>query len=316
MTIASIDLGSNSVILLISKLDLHSRKIFETKDYFFTPRISENLTATGRISENSTQRLLKVLHEFSARIKDAECDHVIMTATNAFRIAENAETIKNLVESNFGWQITIVTGEEEARISFLGAILPEFEFRNLLLIDIGGSSTEIISGNVEKIIQRTSLQLGVVSLKELFFNNSKAADHVSENLARNHIKDVLSKVVPGDINKYDCALAVAGTPTTISAIVNKVKIYTDELINNTVITKEQIRKTGDRIKRLTKDEMILHYGEMVKGREDLIYGGCLILEEFMNYFSLGEIVVSTKGLRYGAFYDYLIKNNYYTIKKM
>ncbi|MDP2035930.1 MAG: hypothetical protein Q8L04_00995, partial [Ignavibacteria bacterium] len=138
MILASIDLGSNSVILLIMEYNPATNRMIKISDYYTTPRISENLTMNEGISESAIGRLEGVLTEFDRIIKDSKCELVIVSATNAFRIAKNALPIKKFLEYNYEWKISILPGEEEAWISFLGAIIPEYQNDNSLLIDIGG----------------------------------------------------------------------------------------------------------------------------------------------------------------------------------
>lgn len=311
MILASIDLGSNSVILLIMEYDSASSSIIKISDYYTTPRISENLTVSDGISELAIGRLESVLMEFDRLIKVSSCEYVIVSATNAFRIAKNAIKLKELLEEKFKWKISILAGEEEAWISFLGAIIPEYQTGNSLLIDIGGGSTEVVFGDSKKIVFRRSLQLGVVSLKELFFSSIKSN---SIDQARQHIVSKFSEIqvaIPVNIR----TLAVAGTLTTLSAIINGVKNYSNDLVDNTALTLEQVADVSIQLQHMTPSEMRTLYGKIVEGREDLLVGGCLILEEFMKYFKINEVIVSTRGLRYGAIYDYLIKNNLYAINK-
>lgn len=314
MILASIDLGSNSVILLIMEYNPATNSVINISDYYTTPRISENLTVNEGISEHSISRLDCVLSDFARIINDSKCEHVIVSATNAFRIAKNALLIKKFLEDKYKWSIYILTGEEEAWISFLGAIVPEYQSDTSLLIDIGGGSTEIVLGDIQKIVFRRSLQLGVVSLKELFLLNHELISDKSIELARKHIVGKLSEIQQV-MPTYIRTLAVAGTPTTLSAIINGVKNYSNELVNNTILALEQVADVSLQLQQVSPIEMRNLYGNIVEGREDLLVGGCLILEEFMKYFCVDKIIVSTRGLRYGAIYNYLIKNNLYTINK-
>ncbi|MBI3122868.1 MAG: hypothetical protein HYZ10_00550 [Ignavibacteriales bacterium] len=314
MILASIDLGSNSVILLIMEYNSSTNSIIKISDFYTTPRISESLTINDGISELAIGRLENVLMEFNRIIKDSRCEQVIVSATNAFRIAKNAIKLKKFLEEKYKWKISILKGEEEAWISFLGAIIPEYQTDNSLLIDIGGGSTEVVFGNSKNIDFRRSLQLGVVSLKELFFSSNESLSNSSIEHARKHIVGKLSEIQE-TIQADTRTLAVAGTPTTLSAIINNVKNYSNELVNNTILKSEQVAGVCTQLQQMTPKEMRTSYGTIVEGREDLLVGGCLILEEFMKYFKINEVIVSTRGLRYGAIYDYLIKNNLYAINK-
>ncbi len=311
MNIASIDLGSNSVILLIAKHDKHTQQIISYQDFYTTPRVSENVSQTGIISNEAINRLDKVLLDFSIIIKKNNCDLVLLNATNAFRIADNSYVVKNYIEEKYKWNVSIITGEEEARLSFIGTILPDYTNCTSLLIDIGGGSTEFIVGSSVKLNFRMSIQLGVVSLYEQFFKKS-ITDKYSTEKAEEYIISKLSEL--DFIFKSEfIALAVAGTPTTLSAIAYDVKKYSNKLVDNTTLELEQITEIRHRLFQLSYDEMRNEFGDVIVGREELIAGGSLILETCMKYFQIKKIIVSTKGLRYGAVYDYLIKHNLYAI---
>lgn len=312
MILASIDLGSNSVILLLIEFNADEGTFKIHKEVFTTPRISEGITSSKVISSTAIYRLEKELDQFREYISKFNCDNILVSATNAFRIANNGRQIKNDIEMKYGWKVSILEGIEEARLTFLGAIFPSYADINSILIDIGGGSTEIIYGNIGQIKFSESLQLGVVSLKELFSNNNViSSSRISE--IQSYIYHQLSSLkidIPVDIN----AIAVAGTPTTISAIVQNLQSYSVELIDVSKLQLDQIINLRTQIQTMSSLEIRQMFGSVVYGREDLLLSGCLILEGFMNYFQIDRITVSTKGLRYGMVYNYLINNNFYKIK--
>ncbi len=312
MILASIDLGSNSVILLLIEFNSDEGMFKILREVFTTPRISEDITNSKVISSAAIHRLEKELDQFVEYISKFNCESVLISATNAFRIAINGIQVKNGIEMKYGWKVSILEGNEEARLTFLGTLFPSFADDNSILIDIGGGSTEIIYGNIGQIKFLESLQLGVVSLNELFSNNNIiSSNRISE--IQSYIRHQLSSIeidIPVDIN----AIAVAGTPTTISAIVQNLQSYSVELIDASELQLDQIINLRAQIQTMNSLEIRQMFGSVVYGREDLLLSGCLILEGFMNYFQIDRITVSTKGLRYGAVYNYLINNNFYKIK--
>ncbi len=312
MILASIDLGSNSVILVLMEFYQIGGTFKILKEVFTTPRISEKITTTKMISSSAILRLEKILDEFGEYISASKSDHVLVSATNAFRVASNGEQLKNMIAKKYGWNVSILSGTEEAKLTFLGTLLPSFTKANSILIDIGGGSTEVIYGNINHIMLSQSLQLGVVSLKELYLNCTNIPpNRISE--IQSHVYSKFKKIevdIPFDTN----ALAVAGTPTTISAIVQNLQSYSVELIDGSELQLDQIINVRSRIQKLNSLEIRQMLGSVVYGREDLLLSGCLILEGFMNYFEIEKITVSTKGLRYGAIYNYLINSGFYRIK--
>ncbi|MFA7420340.1 MAG: hypothetical protein WCZ90_11710 [Melioribacteraceae bacterium] len=312
MILASIDLGSNSVILLLIEFNPAEGTFKILKEVFTTPRISEDITNIKVISSAAILRLEKELDQFEEIISKFNCEIILVSATNAFRIANNGRQVKNDIEIKYEWKVSILDGKEEARLTFLGTLFPSFVDTNSILIDIGGGSTEIIYGNIGQIKFLESLQLGVVSLKELFSNNNGIPpNRISEIQSYIHHQFSSIKIdIPFDIN----ALAVAGTPTTISAIVQNLQSYSVNLIDGSELQLDQIINVRFQIQNLNSLEIGQMFGSVVYGREDLLLSGCLILEGFMKYFEIDKITVSTKGLRYGAVYNYLINKKFYRIK--
>jgi len=312
MTIASIDLGSNSVILLIANYCSESQELINIEEYFATPRISENLLLTGLISKNSFERLDGVLENYFKMLKEKNCDVILVNATNAFRIAQNADEIKDYFENKYKIEVCVLNGIEEARLSFMGTILPYKTNKNSFLIDIGGGSTEFIYGNGINIIFRKSIQLGVVSLFEKCFKYSKNMNQ-SIMEAENYVLNMLHEI-DFHFDEIFETYAVAGSPTTLSAIALNLKKYSSEAIDNTSLDLKQLEFLKSVLWKLSPTEMRIKYGEIVEGREELILGGCLILTLIMKHFSIGKIIVSTKGLRFGAVYDYLLNEDLFQIK--
>lgn len=312
MILASIDLGSNSVILLLIEFNPAEGTFKILKEVFTTPRISEDITNTKVISSAAILRLEKELDLFEEIISKFNCEIILVSATNAFRIANNGRQVKNDIEIKYGWNVSILDGKEEARLTFLGTLFPTFANTNSILIDIGGGSTEIIYGNIRVIKFLESIQLGVVSLKELFLNNNDIPpNRIIEIQSYIHHQFNSIKIdIPAELN----ALAVAGTPTTISAIVQNLQSYSEALIDRSELHLDHIINVRSQIQHLNLMEIRQMFGSVVYGREDILLSGCLILEGFMNYFEIERITVSTKGLRYGAVYNYLINNNFYKIK--
>ena len=121
MNIASIDIGSNTVLLLIAEYNETTNEIKTILNRYRMPRISKGLKTTGFISNEKISELFKVLEEYDDEIKGNNCKAVILKATNAMRIAKNSAEIKKAIKDKFNFDVDVVAGEEEARLSFIGA---------------------------------------------------------------------------------------------------------------------------------------------------------------------------------------------------
>ncbi len=301
--IASIDIGSNTVLLLIAEVNLSTRRIKTLANFYEMPRISKNLKKTGFITTGRKEKLFEVLEKYKQIIDANRCDKILVSATNAFRIAKNAEEISDEIDKIFGFQVKILSGEEEAKLSFLGATY-DLNFDNeALVVDIGGGSTEIIFGSKTNIRFNHSFGFGVVSLTETFITNYPVNEsEISE----------LKTFVKSNFNEYKkyipespLAVAVAGTPTTLSCINQNLQTYDEEKIENSVLSMNNLRIIISKLESMTPGEIKNVYGQVVSGREDVLLSGALILTVLADVLKIGKYYVSGKGIRYGAVVDYL-----------
>src|ERR1035437_452884 len=170
MKIASIDIGTNTVILLIA--EIKNNQIIAIRNEYRVPRIGKGLTHSKNINDEKIKELIQSLSEYKNITKSYNCEVVIAIGTNAFRISSNATAIIKTVKDKLGIQINIATSLKEAEYSFLGALSDlNKENTDSLVIDIGGGSTELISGKMSQIKYINNFQAGVVSGTEGFFKH-------------------------------------------------------------------------------------------------------------------------------------------------
>lgn len=304
MNIASIDIGSNTILLLIAKIE--NNKLITIENYYEMPRLSKGLLPGKNIEFEKVNLLLKILNNYKIIINKNNCEIVLLVATNALRIAKNNFEIVNLVKEQIGFDIEIIEGEKEAYYSFLGALSAADNNNQKVVIDIGGGSTEIIFGNEGNIEFRKSFPFGVVSLTEKFLPllpPNKNQIHNLEEYLRNELS-VIKTYKKDNIT----AIAVAGTPTSLSCINQNLKTYNDEKVEGSKLLKSDIPKLFDTLSVKSGSEIKNTYGSIMNGREDVILAGTIILKIIMEILDLDEFIVSSKGLRYGVILDYI--NNY------
>ncbi len=303
--IASIDIGSNTVLLLIAEIDITNHRIKTLANFYEMPRISKDLKKTGIISSQRKEKLFKVLENYKKKISEYKCDTILVSATNAFRIAENANEIVMEIKNKFGFNVKILSGDEEAKYSFLGATFDFQLERNTLVIDIGGGSTEIIYGSKSDILFKKSFGFGVVSLTENFISNYPVNNSEIAKIKTytTHNFDELSDIIP----RAPFSIAVAGTPTTLSCIKQNLKIYSEEKIEKSVLSTKDLENLISKLKTMTPTEIKNSFGAVVAGREDVLLTGTLILFSLAKVLSIEQFYVSGKGIRYGAIIDYMYK---------
>lgn len=313
MTIASIDLGSNTVLLLIAEFDGHSNQIKTVINKYNAPRVSTGLKKGGLITNEKIKELENVLITYLDLAKKYSCETAICKATNAFRIASNSNQIVSDVLDKLNLNIEIISGDEEARLTFLGTAYPLLKNESCTVIDIGGGSTEIIWGSNDKFHFKKSFNIGVVGITEkYFFNNPPKENEVKAAVEyiSSVTEEISTTILPG-IKAY----AVAGTPTTLACIKKNIKLFDEDFVDNSILTLEDVLNISNDLRMLNKTQVANKYGQVVEGREDVLFAGCLILYRLMIHLGLGEIKVSTKGLRYGSVVDYLITNKLFNSNK-
>lgn len=306
MIISSIDIGSNTVLMLIANVSLSDKKVDTIKNFYRVPRISKGLVKGQNISEGKINELINILKEYETIIKSYKCNDVIVVGTNALRIASNSAYIKNKIKEMFNWNLKIISGDEEARLSFLGAIYSYNHINeNKVVIDIGGGSTEIVYGNLREIIFKKSYNFGVVSLTEKYIKSSVPT---KEELALMQKElDFVFSELPQYIPINIFPIAVAGTPTTLSCIKQNIKLYDEKIVENSSLSIKDINSIIKNLEKMTSSDIKDKYGQVVDGREDVLLSGTLILKSFMESLKLNKITVSNKGLRYGVLIDYINK---------
>ncbi|NOX67217.1 MAG: hypothetical protein GXO85_15825 [Chlorobi bacterium] len=302
MKVASIDIGSNTVLLLIAEVDIENQKLVPLLNEYRMPRISKGLDASNIISESAVELLLAVLREYKDIIKEHNCSNVLVNATQALRVANNSEQIIASIKKNLGFDINIITGTREAYLSFLGA-QSGFDLDNsALVIDIGGASTEIIHGHKDDISFQKSFPIGVVTLTEKYLHSEISDKTLSE--AENYIINVLNELSDLDVINSS-VIAVAGTPTTLACAKQNLTEYSDVKVEGYKLADDDLIEFIEIFKSLSSKKILEKFGNVMEGREDIILAGTLILNNILKLLKKKLLYVSGRGLRYGAIIDYM-----------
>ncbi len=303
MTVASIDIGTNTILLLIAEVNLKQGNIKTLENFYKIPRIGKGLLHENPVPEENLKRMFDVLTEYSEIINKYNCEKVIVTGTNALRIASNTPSIIREIKEKFEYELNVVSGKDEAKLSYLGAVNDYHQNKNLLVIDIGGGSTEIIFGTDSNIHFSKSYPFGVVTLTEKFFESVPPAKKDIANFIE-HLQDFLNEV-SNNVGKIETGIAIAGTPTTLACIKLKLKDYDEDLVEGSTLSKEELQNFVEELSKLNSEEIIQKYSSIVKGREDVLFAGTIILSEIIKCLNLHEVKVSTKGIRYGAIVNWI-----------
>lgn len=301
MNIASIDIGSNTVLLLIASIE--NNKLIPLLNKYESPRLGKGLLIGGEILEDRILHLLEILKSYKALIEEYKCSKTVLTATNAMRIASNSDEILKIVKEKLGFEIKVIPGEDEAALSFMGASSSFTQLEEKVVIDIGGGSTEIIYGNNKDILFKYSFQTGVVSLTEKFIGSYPYSE---ESLTKTELQ--LKKVFKGlekEIPNNRNTIAVAGTPTTLSCITQGLKEYREDKVEGSILLEQDLNELQIKLGSLSGADIKERFGQVVDGREDVIFAGTLILQFLRKLLATDKIYVSSRGLRYGNIISYI-----------
>ena len=302
MIIASIDIGTNTVLLLIAEVDETSFEITPLINEYKMPRIGRGLKLNKNIAVDRIEKLLTILSEYKSIISKYNVDDVLVTATNALRIAANSVEIVERIKKQLSWNVNIISGKSEAEFAFLGAVPVSIKNKSNLVIDIGGGSTELILGKENNLKYRKSFQIGSVIATENYLKNSPPLDKELSKLKielETIFVEIKNKLAP------DLTYSIAGTPTTLFCMVNEIKNFDDSIVEGGILHYEDIVKMIQELIKFTPIEIRNRYGKIMRGREDIILGGSIILLNIMRLLNLSEVIVSSRGIRYGAIVSFL-----------
>jgi exopolyphosphatase/guanosine-5'-triphosphate,3'-diphosphate pyrophosphatase len=296
MRIATIDIGTNTVLMLIAEVEDGMPTIL--RDEHSIARLGEGVDKTRRISDVAYSRFAEIMNRYSALLKEYSVDRVAAFATSAMRDAENRAEIIERVKTEFAVDIEILSGDEEAKWSFEGAVFGITAIPgDVATIDIGGGSTEISFGSIERNggvwSSGKSIDIGAVRIKERFLSAQPQVDE-----ARAYIRQQLSQLVLPEANPH-ALIAVAGTPTSLAAMKYKLVTFDAKRVDGAVIRKFEIEALTEEILSIDAEELVKRYPAVSPSRADILPAGALILEEALLALGLDSIRVSTQGVRYG-----------------
>ena len=287
MRTAVIGIGSNSLRMLVA--DIHQGRLKRLKRYREGLRVFAALEANGAISRDMTQRACESVGRFRARAMEDGAGEVRLFATSAVRDAVNRQAFCDALRDSTGLTADVLSGEQEARLSFLGAT----ESTDRGLIDIGGGSTEIVSGRGDHIDAAISLQLGAVRLfRAMPILTVQDARRV-EAFARDKVREGLTPE-HAHASASGGWVGVGGTFTTTAALVQRIPWDQRELIHGFALGREALEQAIDFLAPMPVASRTA-LSCMQPQRADIVVHGMVILLACMKELSLDSIRVSEYG---------------------
>ena len=292
---ASIDIGTNTVLMVVADIT-EEGTIIPVYDGQQLPRLGKGVDNSRTIPHESVERVVRALHTFKDTAESLHAAAIFACGTSALRDADNRDEVLRRIMRETKMEIDILSGETEAEYTYLGALsgLPPFPGTTGVL-DIGGGSTELVTGTGTTVESRSSIDIGCVRLTERYLT-SLPPSRTARLAAHNSIQNELQKISNTAI--IDRLIGVAGTVTTLAAIMANLQEFNPEIIDGYVLSKETIESMQHKYSQFTLDEM-RNITQIPRGREDILLAGIYILTAYMNRFEMNSITVSTRGLRYG-----------------
>ena len=289
---ASIDLGSNSTRMLIA--DITNGTLTTIYREHQVTRMADKLSESKIISKEATKRVLKVLASYFKTINKNNVENIQIVGTAALRDATNSEEITQLIEKKFGFEVDIVSGEEEGVLTSVGVLNSLGSLENFLIVDIGGRSTEFIYDDDKKIVSK-SVNIGVVSLSELFFDKLPPLEK-SVLLAREYIENHLL-----ESNAFNGRLlvGVAGTFTSLASIFLEQTQFNEKEIHLTELKNEDVFKISNELLHLNEPQIITKYRGLDPKRAKTIQSGILLVKEIISKYNVNSIKVSNSDILEG-----------------
>jgi exopolyphosphatase/guanosine-5'-triphosphate,3'-diphosphate pyrophosphatase len=304
---AVIDVGTNSIKLLVA--DVRGRDVQPVHEESRQTRLGKGFYESNRLQPEAVARTAEAVWEFAETAREKNAATIRVIATSAARDAVNATDLTASIERASGLKTEVISGEREAEWVFQGvATDTELAGQPLLLLDVGGGSTEFILGHGSKKSFAHSFPLGTVRLMEQF-PHSDPPTRAEFNACRDWLKNFLhDEVRPqlGPALKNETGeirlVGTGGTTSILARIEKKLDRFDREKIERTVLTFEQIAAHRKNLWRLPLAERKEIIG-LPKQRADVILTGVLIYEVVMEEFDFKELRVSTRGLRFAAVMD-------------
>lgn len=289
MKLASIDIGTNSMRLLIAD---YNNKFIGREKFVDITRIGRGVDQQGMISEEAMERNLRSLKNFVDKAREQACEEIFIMGTSALRDSKNREDFVQRAKKETGLPVDIISGEEEALLGFYGVSADLQEEGHVLIVDIGGGSTEFILGEKKQgILFTKSENIGSVRLSEKFVASDPPAPEELETMSRfirRTIEETIALIRTYPIKKL---IGIGGTATSVSSMVQQLEIYDSDKVHQSLIFQEEIESLFQETIRKTLQERMQIPG-LQPERADVIIAGMNILRVIMDSLSMREIVIS------------------------
>jgi len=307
--LAFVDIGTNTILCLIAELKRDGT--FDVLDDLAEiTRLGQGVHQTRTINPEGEERSFKVLERYLERCKGLNVEEIIAVGTSALRDARNSAAVCARFKEQLGLDVRVISGDEEAAYSFLAVQrgLP-LKQQELLVVDVGGGSTEFIRGNEAGVSQAVSINIGSVRLTEQFLHSDPVQEEECEKMMA-AVERALAQL-PRPWLKDGSILTligIAGTCTTLAAVEKKLTNYSHGEVHGGLLTLDEVRRQIELFQSKPIEDRKAIPGLEPK-RADVILAGACLIEKIMTLFHSERIIVSDHGVRYGLLHKCLKQRN-------
>ncbi len=296
-TFAAIDCGTNAIRLLIATVDGH--KVTDLVREMRTVRLGEGVDTTGEFSSAALERTLVACREYAELLKQYDIKELRFIATSASRDVSNRDAFIVGVKEVLGVEPEVITGDEEAELSYRGALSGLEVLGTVLVADIGGGSTEFVTALTDASLVSKSLSIGCVRMTERYLHSDPPTQREIEDTVSDIDSQIelIKRTIP--INSETTFIGLAGSVTTVAAMAMGLREYDAEKIHGSILSIDQVEAVTDELLHMTRAQRAeLRF--MHLGRVDVIGGGALVLRESMRILGFNQVLVSEKDLLDGV----------------
>ena len=300
MRVAVVDMGTNSTRLLVA--DVEGARVRELERRSTVTRLGRGVDTSGTLAAEAIEDVCATVAEYVALYEDLGAERVVAIATSAVRDAENSGAFTGELRERFAMYAQVLSGDEEARLTYLGAVHEREARSKTLVIDIGGGSTELVVGTGPDVSFHASLQAGTVRHTERHVQHDPAEAGELDALAED-VRGLIDTALKGsDFVSAQHGIGVAGTPTSLAAIEQRLVPYDPERVHGYTLSLEGIQRMYSQLASKTLEERLAVPG-LHPGRAPTLVAGVVILIQVMRAFGLTELEVSEHDILYGAALD-------------
>jgi exopolyphosphatase / guanosine-5'-triphosphate,3'-diphosphate pyrophosphatase len=299
MRVATIDIGTNTVLLLVADTRSDGALVAFEQRATIT-RLGEGVDVARRFSEAALSRTMACLDEYAAVVRGMSVDRIAVVGTSAMRDAAGGEALQAHIEASFGIAVRVVSGSEEARLTFRGALGGmALQDRGVAVFDIGGGSTEVVlgrlTGDAPTIDYSSSFDIGSVRLTERHVRNDPPTQ--AERSALASAARVAFASVPL-LQPHQVPVGIAGTMTTLAAVSLGLHKYDGERVHGLTLTRDDLERVVGSLASMSLASRRQVAG-MEPKRADVIVAGGLVALALLEHWDARSVLISDRGVRWG-----------------